>query len=337
MTARRPRPFSAISAPLLVALLVLCVTPAAADLDVVFVLDTTGSMSGELGEAQTRLQQLARATALARAGERLRFGVVAFRDRGDDYVTRRSPLSADLADTAAFLSTLEAGGGGDGPESVLAAVAAALREMDWNRSAATERRVVLVGDAPPHLDYPDEPTVEQLVAEARAAEIVIDAIGCRSLPPDGVDAFRALAYATEGSYQHIGRVETPRGALIEALGRVATGSHDELAEAGAEVALRPLEEAARGEPRPAASGLLVHRLATAAGAAEPGCTLVVELPAGVGLREPPRARLAGRRLLVELALVAAEEVGESTSGSQRFAMAPCPPLAAPVHVRLQGT
>jgi hypothetical protein len=327
MTTPRPRS-RPLRAPCLVAaaLLALSAPPVAADLDVAFVLDTTGSMSGELAEAQERLQQLALALATARAGERVRFGVVAFRDRGDDYVTRRSPLSADLADTTSFLSLLSADGGGDGPESVLAALATALRDLDWDRRGATERRVVLVGDAPAHLDYPDEPTVDELVAEARAAQIVVDAIGCRSLPPEGVTLFRTLAYSTEGSYQHIGRVETPRGALMEALGRVATASRDELADPGQEVRLEPL-----GAEPATARGLLVHRLAPAEGAgAGSACLLAVELPRGVGLGAPPGVWLAGGALRVQLVLA------EGDGGRERYAMDPCPPLVAPVHVRLEG-
>jgi hypothetical protein len=325
MTSLRHRPSASLSGALLGALLTLVAAPAAGDLDVAFVLDTTGSMGGELGEAQERLQQLARALATARAGESVRFGVVAFRDRGDEYVTRRSPLSADLADTTSFLATLAAGGGGDGPESVLAAVAAALRELDWDRAIDTERRVVLVGDAPAHLDYEGEPTVEELVAEARRAEIVIDAIGCRSLPPEGVALFRTLAYSTEGSYQHIGRVETPRGALIEALGRVATTSRAERDDPGAEVSLRPL-----GVERAATNGLLVHRVEPAPAEAAGACALAVDLPAGLGLGAAPRAVLAADGLRVELELVAGE------GGRERYAMEPCPALATPVHVRLEG-
>src|SRR5581483_11934961 len=93
-----------------------------ADLDVVFVLDTTGSMSGEIGEAQERLRQLAAALRTARTGQRVRFGVVAFRDRGDDYVTKSSPLSEEIATTETFLDGLAAGGGGDEPESDLEAL-----------------------------------------------------------------------------------------------------------------------------------------------------------------------------------------------------------------------
>ena len=56
---------------------------------------------------------------------------------------------------------------------------------------------------------------------------MINAIGCRSLYGTGVEFFRALAYATEGSYQHIGRLTSARpGELTEALGRSAMPAGD---------------------------------------------------------------------------------------------------------------
>ena len=135
-------------------LMIACLTaiPAAADLDVVFVLDTTGSMGGEIREVQERVRQLAVDLARARDGERLRYGIVAFRDRGDAYVTLPFDLSEDIGAAETFLSSLTADGGGDGPESIVAAIAAALWEMSWDRSDGVERQIFLVGDAPPHLD-----------------------------------------------------------------------------------------------------------------------------------------------------------------------------------------
>ncbi len=207
----------------LILALFACPSPAAADLDVVFVLDTTGSMGGELREVQDRVQQLAISLAEIREGERIRYGIVAYRDRGDEYVTSVFDLSSDIAAAGKFLASLSANGGGDGPESVVAALVAALWEMSWDRSAGIDRQIFLVGDAPPHLDYGDEATPEQLIEEARRARIVINTIGCRSLPSHGVEFFRSMAYATEGSYQHIGRVSAAgAGTVTEAVSRSMT-------------------------------------------------------------------------------------------------------------------
>ena len=87
----------------------------AADLDVVFLIDTTGSMSGEIKEAKERIHQLAVTLAEARKDKTIRFGVVAYRDRGDAYVTLVSPLDASVETSFQFLLSLQAAGGGDGP------------------------------------------------------------------------------------------------------------------------------------------------------------------------------------------------------------------------------
>ena len=318
----RSRPLPLILASLLTVIaLAARATPARADLDVVFVLDTTGSMSGELGEAQERLRQLAAALRTARTGERVRFGVVAFRDRGDEYVTRTSPLSEEIATTEAFLGGLTADGGGDEPESVLAALDVALTTMEWDRAPATERRVVLVGDAPPHLDYADE----QVIATARRDRIVIDTIGCRSLSPDGVRIFRRLAYATEGSYQHIGRVERPgtgerRAGLMAALGRVATASADR----GVDVPLAP-----RGHDAQPSAVLLVRAsdgVSTVGANGPAGCGLDVLLPPGLALAGAPIAHRLADRLVVRLPLTSGD------GGRDRFTVSPCLPIGLPIQV-----
>lgn len=309
--------------------LVLWTTPAAADLDVVFALDTTGSMGGELREVQQRVRQLALDLAAAREGERLRWGIVAYRDRGDDYVTRTFDLSEDVGAAEAFLSSLRAGGGGDGPESVVAAVAAALHEMSWNLSDDVERRVFLIGDAPPHLDYPDDPRPEDLVESARRSKIVVNTIGCRSLPPRGIDFFRMLAYATEGSYQHIGRVASSRpGELTDALGRTVM--------AGAEADGRELGVSWIDHLDGDATGILVRQggpegvaqSRSADGLA--ACTLEVRLPPDFALEHPPRVWLGRTGLRVELALT------DGPGGIEHFTLTECPPTTTPVQVRIGG-
>jgi hypothetical protein len=315
-------------APLLIAL--FAAAPAAADLDVVFVLDTTGSMGGEIREVQERVRQLAVSLARAREGELLRYGIVAYRDRGDEYVTLPFDLSDDVGAAEGFLSSLRANGGGDGPESVVAALAAGLHEMSWDRSDDVERQIFLIGDAPPHLDYHGEPTPDELIDEARRARIVINAIGCRSLPPQGVTFFRSLAYATEGSYQHIGRVEAARtGALTEALGRSVIAASD--AADGRELMVAWLAHTETDS-----TGILVRQGGPGGvGQSRDGdgldpCTLEIRLPPGYALRHPPLVRLGSDRLWVELVLT------EGPGGRELYSLSECPPASTPISVVLGG-
>lgn len=84
-----------------------------ARVEVVFVLDTTGSMSDMIGAAKEKIWSIASSLASAQQAPQIRMGLVAFRDRGDAYVTRVYDLSDDLDSTYAALMDFRAEGGGD--------------------------------------------------------------------------------------------------------------------------------------------------------------------------------------------------------------------------------
>ena len=326
-----PNPLRIVT-PVMLFVALLVAMPAVADLDVVFVIDTTGSMSGELREVQERARQLAGSLAEARVGERLRYGVVAFRDRGDAYVTLIFDLNQDVGAADEFLAGLNADGGGDGPESVVAAVAEALHSMSWNRADDVDRQIFLIGDAPPHLDYRDDPAPEDLIREARAARIVINTIGCRSLPPPGVSFFRTLAYATEGSYQHIGRVDAARsGGLTEVLGRTVIETSRGAAGDGRELVATWL-----AHHEADSTGIVIRQggpegvTQSREGEGLEACILTVLLPPGFALAAVPRVWLAAGRLRVELSLV------DGPGGRDDFSLSECPPFTTPIDVITGG-
>jgi len=122
---------------------------AIADLDLVFVMDTTGSMGRELADLQANLVGIVR--VLSRLSSSLRVGFVAFKDRGDAYLTRVYPLQrmndAHVAELVNFVNGLRAQGGGDDPEPVDEALKAALA-MPWRADA--QGRIIVIGDAPVH-------------------------------------------------------------------------------------------------------------------------------------------------------------------------------------------
>ncbi|MFT7618559.1 MAG: Mg-chelatase subunit ChlD [Planctomycetota bacterium] len=113
-------------------------------LDVVVLLDATGSMDGEIDAAKQEIVTLI--ASLQAMKIEFRLGVVAFRDRGEEYITKRSPLTGDVYKSVAFLDQMSAVGGGDEPEAVLDAFKDAAR-MRYSHKA--EKVLILVGDAPP--------------------------------------------------------------------------------------------------------------------------------------------------------------------------------------------
>ena len=149
--------------------------------DVVFVLDTTGSMSGLIQTAKDKISSIATTMASAQPTPEIRIGLVAYRDRGDQYVTRRVDLSADLDSVYAALMDFQADGGGDSPESVNQALFDAVHQMSWSQDSQAYQAIFLVGDAPPHMDY-NEAQYPAIVTEALAKGIVINTIQCGEMP-----------------------------------------------------------------------------------------------------------------------------------------------------------
>lgn len=115
-------------------------------IDVVFVIDTTGSMGGIIGATLEKARDIA--TRLSTSARSARVGLVEYRDYGDNIMARTvSPLSNDLLGFSAALDSLWASGGGDWEEAVYSGIVTALAE-DWRPEAA--RTIIVMGDAPAH-------------------------------------------------------------------------------------------------------------------------------------------------------------------------------------------
>jgi len=166
--------------------------------DVVFVLDTTGSMSGLIQAAKDKIWSIASTMASAEPVPELRIGLVAYRDRGDAYVTHRVDLSDDLDSVYAALMDFQAGGGGDTPESVNQALYEAVHDMSWSEQEQAYQVIFLVGDAPPHMDY-NEVQYPAIVAAANERGIVINTIQCGNLPTT-VGPWTTIANLGQGSF-----------------------------------------------------------------------------------------------------------------------------------------
>ena len=146
--------------------------------DVVFALDTTGSMGGLIQGAKEKVWSIVNQIASGNPSPSIRVGLVAYRDKGDEYISRVIPLTSDLDQMFGELMSFSAGGGGDGPEHVNAALSAAIDEMTWDESPRTLRIVFLVGDAPPHLDYEDDIDYPATCEKAVRQGIMINTIRC---------------------------------------------------------------------------------------------------------------------------------------------------------------
>ena len=178
--------------------------------EVVFVLDTTGSMGGLIQAAKDKIWSISNTLIKTKPVPALKIGLVGYRDRGDAYVTKVIPLSDDLDAVYRELIAFQAEGGGDGPESVNQALHEAVTKFPWSKDKSTYRVVFLVGDCPPHMDYQDDVKYPETCQLAAKAGIVINTIQCGadgSTEPIWTD----IALKSEGKYF---RVEQDGNAIV---------------------------------------------------------------------------------------------------------------------------
>ncbi len=168
------------------------------ELDVCFVVDTTGSMGDELDYLQEEIRDVIGRVAQENANADIRVGLVFYRDDDDEYVTKVFDFSADMSRVTKNLSGQSADGGGDFPEAVHTALDKA-EALSWRPTAT--KLAFLVADAPAHSEV--KKTVEAMreLYEDYAEE------GIRLIPiaSSGVDEstellFRSGAVLTGGEY-----------------------------------------------------------------------------------------------------------------------------------------
>jgi len=117
-------------------------------LDIMFVIDTTGSMADELRYLNTELRDIVRTVHSRHPQIRMRFGLVVYRDRDDIYVVRDFAFTDSLNTMQAQLNQQTARGGGDYPEAMEQALEKAVNAK-WSKGNVA-RLLFLVADAPPH-------------------------------------------------------------------------------------------------------------------------------------------------------------------------------------------
>ena len=180
-------------------------------MDVLFLLDTTGSMSDEIGRIKATLTSIARRVSGLRSGPDLRMGMVVYRDRGDAYVTKVYDFDSDPARFSRTVREVRAAGGDDYPESLNEALHRAIREPQWREGAL--RLIFLVADAPPHLDYAQDYDYAEEMGHARDLGMKIFAVASSGLDVQGEYIFRQLAQQTMGRFIFLLCESGPQGEL----------------------------------------------------------------------------------------------------------------------------
>lgn len=182
--------------------------------EVIFCLDTTGSMSGLIEGAKKKIWSLANQIVKGKPTPDLYIGLVGYRDKGDEYVTKVFNLDDDLDSVFKNLMSFYAGGGGDTPEHVNKALNDAVHKINWSKDEKTLKIIFLVGDCPPHMDYQDGYDYHKICEEAVRNDIIINTVQC-GYYAETVECWQEIARLGEGKYARVEQtggmqvVETP--------------------------------------------------------------------------------------------------------------------------------
>jgi hypothetical protein len=169
--------------------------------ELVFALDTTGSMGGLIDGAKRKIWFIVDEVMKAKIQPEVKVGLVAFRDQSDAYVTKVTPLSDDLDAVYKDLMAFRADGGGDTPEDVELALHHALTQIQWSEGKDVLKIIFLVGDAPPQR-YPQAVRWEKSAQDAVRRYIYINTVQAGD-DASTTTVWTKIAQSAEGRFSRI--------------------------------------------------------------------------------------------------------------------------------------
>ena len=169
---------------------------AAKTLDLMFVVDTTGSMGDEMRYLAKEFDAIVSTVEEKHPNVDIRFGLTLYRDKGDDYVVRNFDFTSNKNKMKNQLEKQSANGGGDYPEAMDKGIEKALN-ASWKAEDGV-RMMFIVADAPPH----DEKIKQMvpIIEKARAMGIHIYPLGASGVAEKAEYLMRHLALFTSGRY-----------------------------------------------------------------------------------------------------------------------------------------
>lgn len=174
-------------------------------IDLAFCIDTTGSMQGEIDEVKTKVKEIVAKLSGGKPSPVIRVGLVAFRDRSDEYVTKVFPFTEDIDRVVKDISDLKAQGGGDAPEAVAHGLHSSVHELKWDKNSKTLKLLFVIGDAGPNKS--DKFDWKQEAKDAIAGGIQINTIGCDGLQrfaaAEGSEVFQEIAKLADGKFEFL--------------------------------------------------------------------------------------------------------------------------------------
>ena len=169
--------------------------------DLMFIVDATGSMGDELEFLKNELLNVLQRAADTLPGKNFRYASVFYRDKGDEYITKPLPFTSNRSSIQSFVRDQKADNGGDWPEAVDAALEEAMKQS-WSTNARA-RLAFLILDAPPHEDKENLNKLREQVKLAAEKGVLLIPISASGIDKETEFLLRYMALATNGTYTFI--------------------------------------------------------------------------------------------------------------------------------------
>lgn len=167
--------------------------------DLMFVVDATGSMSDEINYLKSELEDIINRSKSSKEQEIIRTGLCFYRDHGDEYLVRNFDFKTDIKAVLKDLNNQYANGGGDFEEAVDEALAQTINNQSWS-SNATARLLFLILDAPPHQDQQHVQLMQQNIKMAADKGIKVIPVVASGIDKNTEFLMRMIAQVTNGTY-----------------------------------------------------------------------------------------------------------------------------------------
>ena len=170
------------------------------DLDILFLLDSTGSMSDEIDQLKMTISEIASRVDDLPGDVSTRMGMVLYRDVDDTFLTAVYDFTDQIPQFSQELSKVVAMGGGDYPEALDEALAEAMAAPTWRPAESTIQLVFLVADAPPQVTRQVSVPYSESMTGAAERGIKIFPISSSGTDDQAEFVFRQLAQFTGARY-----------------------------------------------------------------------------------------------------------------------------------------
>ncbi len=163
-------------------------------LDLMFVIDTTGSMTDEMNYLQSELKYVIKEVD----PNNMRISVNFYKDLEDEYISINNPFIESVSDSVNLIKNERASGGGDFEEAVEIALKEGISHHNWRKDS--NKLLFLVLDAPCHNTDTNRQIIMEQIKKANEMGIKIIPIASSGIDKDTEMFLRALSFSTSGTY-----------------------------------------------------------------------------------------------------------------------------------------